>query len=43
MISSFKKIEGVFNIGKGGIICTSKELKNLTLTHQIIPVSAMIS
>ena len=42
MISSFKKIGNLSNIGKGGIICLSTNLKELTSKHQIIPLSSLI-
>lgn len=39
MISSFKIIK---DLGKGGIICTGKEVKELTSTHDVIPISSVI-
>ena len=43
MISSFKKLNYLSNIGKGGIIYTGTILKDLTPKNQIIPVSSIIS
>lgn len=43
MISSFKKINNLTNIGKGGIISTSTNLKEITPNNQIIPISSFIS
>lgn len=43
MISSFQKLNRFTNVGKGGIICTSNNLKELTSNNQIIPISTVIS
>ncbi len=43
MIKSFKKLEPLDGVRKGGIICTAKSLKDLTSKNQIIPVSSIIS
>ncbi len=43
MISSFKKLNYLSNIGKGGIIYTGSILKDLTPKNQIIPISSIIS
>lgn len=43
MISSFKKLDKLGNIGNGGVICNTKELKTLTAKHQIIPIDSIIS
>ena len=42
MISSFNKIKNLKNVGKGGIICNEKNVKKLTDTHDIIPISSVI-
>ena len=42
MISSFKKIDNLSNVGKGGIICLNTSLKELTPKNQIIPLSSLI-
>ncbi len=42
MISSFNKIKNLKNVGKDGIICNEKNVKKLTDTHDIIPISSVI-
>ena len=43
MISSFKKMMNLKNIGKSGIICNEDIVKNLTNTCDIIPISSILT
>ncbi len=42
MISSFKKLSSLNNLGKGGILCMAKQKKSLTNSHEVIPVSSVL-
>ncbi len=43
MISSFRKLDKLNNIGSGGVICNSVNLVDLTSKYKVIPISSMIS
>lgn len=42
MISSFKLLKGDHKVGKGGIICNSKEIIKLSDKNEVIPVSSIL-
>lgn len=42
MISSFKLLNDSYDVGVGGIICTSEGIESLTNKNQIIPISSIL-